>query len=76
MILFFAISLLISPIPHSLGQMLPDSTGAAGWRNLDSQKLKFKNGTLSRKRRFLFPATSTWKFDIAFTLLVPLVTVL
>jgi hypothetical protein len=28
-------------------------------------------GSLSRKKRFVFPAVSPWRFDAALTLLVP-----
>ena len=49
------------------------SRGSARWRNEDRLNQNSKpNTTLMRKKRFLFPATSPWRFDAAFTLFVPL----
>ena len=67
--------ILVGLIGNSLGLSEPRSVATSGWRNLDLDGgfgVRSGNGSLSRKKRFVFPAVSSWRLDLAFTLFVPL----
>jgi hypothetical protein len=56
-----------------IGQIAADSVTPEDWRNLEGPNPKTGNGSLSRKKRFIFPAVSPWRFDARILLFIPMV---
>ena len=72
---FLLFKVVFGLFSDSIAMAEPRSVAASSWRNLDldgGSGVRFGNGSLSRKKRFIFPAVSAWRFDLSITLFVPL----
>src|SRR6266404_670902 len=65
---------------HSVvGKDSSDSMSLADWRNLDrvpeskNNNKKATGGPLSRKKRFIYPTVTPWRFDIRLLLSFPVI---
>lgn len=64
----FLVLIFLTFASLSNAQRVQSGALASSW----NKETNSRDISLARKKRFLFPATSPWTFDIALTLFVPL----